>query len=276
MRSKRTGLPGILMKSVLRLAPILIILAVILSRGYFLGDAEPGEYRVSHVRDGDTIEVSGIAQSVRYIGIDSPEVGHGMGSDDPLGERATELNSRLVEGSTVTLEFDEERYGVYGRVLAYVYVGEVDVNEEMLRSGLAWTSFIEPNTRHRERYLAAEREAREHRRGLWGPLEDVHYPEGNAGFMIEPSEAGRFMDQRVVTSGTITGSKTNRNVVALKMEGGLDIVIFRFNLPNFEFFGIDPRQDYTHAVVSVIGRVTEYKGKPQIVVDHPVSMRTVH
>ena len=85
----------------------------------------PLSARVTHVVDGDTIDVrlsDGSEETVRYIGIDTPET---VKPGTPVqcgGPRAHEVNDRLVYGKTVTLRFDAERRDVYGRLLAYVYL----------------------------------------------------------------------------------------------------------------------------------------------------------
>ena len=119
------------------------------------GDPEPsaqyGEeatVRVLRVVDGDTIEVdlNGREEDVRYIGIDTPE---SVAPDQPVecyGHRASDFNASLVDGKTVRLVFDAELRDKYGRLLAYVYVGDVFVNAELVERGLAETLEIEPNT----------------------------------------------------------------------------------------------------------------------------------
>lgn len=77
-------------------------------------------------------------------------------------------NRRLVEGKRVRLEYDVEKRDRYGRTLAYVYVGGVMVNERLVRAGYAQVSTYPPNVKYQERFLVAQREAREAGRGLWG------------------------------------------------------------------------------------------------------------
>jgi endonuclease YncB( thermonuclease family) len=90
--------------------------------------------------------------------------------DSPVecyGPEASRFNQRLVEGETVRLDFDAERRDVYGRLLAYVYVGELFVNAELLREGYATTLTIPPNDRFARRFAELEREASAAGRGLW-------------------------------------------------------------------------------------------------------------
>jgi len=67
----------------------------------------------------------------------------------------------------VRLELDVQERDRYGRLLAYVYVGDMMVNAELARRGYAQVMTIPPNIRYQERFLALQREAREQKRGLW-------------------------------------------------------------------------------------------------------------
>jgi micrococcal nuclease len=125
---------------------------------------------VERVVDGDTIRVrlgDGI-EVVRYIGMDTPETVHPTRGVEPYGKEASEVNRALVEGKVVRLYFDVERRDRYGRLLAYVCVGEVFVNAELLRRGYAQLMTVPPNVRFVERFIRLQQEAREAGRGLWG------------------------------------------------------------------------------------------------------------
>lgn len=62
-----------------------------------------------------------------------------------------------------------QRQDKYKRTLAYVYVGEMMLNAELVRQGSAQVSTFAPNVKYQELFLKLQREAREARRGLWGP-----------------------------------------------------------------------------------------------------------
>ncbi|GAB4343149.1 MAG: hypothetical protein Kow0099_21320 [Candidatus Abyssubacteria bacterium] len=97
------------------------------------------------VIDGDTIVVKlsgGNEGKVRYIGIDTPETKHPNKGVQYYGREATEANTRLVDGKEVELETDVQRWDRYGRLLAYVYVGDVFVNERLVRDGFARVSTL--------------------------------------------------------------------------------------------------------------------------------------
>ena len=137
------------------------------------GGGPPGDRakaEVLRVVDGDTIEVliGGEEEDLRYIGVDTPE---SVAPGEPVecyGEEASDFNAGLVEGEVVTLVFDAELRDQYGRLLAYVYVGDLLVNGELLTHGYARTLEIEPNTAKAQRFERLEQRAGAAGRGLWG------------------------------------------------------------------------------------------------------------
>jgi len=115
---------------------------------------------VSYVQDGDTIKVNG-EEWVRYIGMNTPESGR------PFFSEATETNKKLVDGKEVKLEFDVQTQDKYGRTLAYVWIGSTMINLELVCQGYANVYTFPPNVKYTDLFLKAERDAREHQKGLW-------------------------------------------------------------------------------------------------------------
>lgn len=127
--------------------------------------------QVVRVIDGDTIEVSveGMVYKVRYIGIDTPETKHPEKPVEWMGPEATAKNEELVGGKVVGLEKDVSETDQYGRLLRYVWVGNLMVNAELVRLGFAQVSTYPPDVRYQDLFLRMQQEAREAGRGLWGP-----------------------------------------------------------------------------------------------------------
>jgi len=119
--------------------------------------------KVTRVLDGDTIEIES-GERVKYLGINAPESGQ------PFFTEATRENERLVAGRTVALEFDVQTQDRYKRLLAYVWVGDVLVNEEIVKNGYAVIETIQPNVKYQDLILKAQQEARNACRGLWAGL----------------------------------------------------------------------------------------------------------
>ena len=124
---------------------------------------------VVRVVDGDTIHVriGARVEKVRYIGVNTPEVHHPTKGEEPGGREAAEVNRRLVEGQAVRLELDVQERDRYGRLLAYVWIGDLMINAELVRLGYAQVMTVPPNVRYQEVFLKLQREAREAGRGLW-------------------------------------------------------------------------------------------------------------
>ncbi len=124
---------------------------------------------VVRVVDGDTIHVriNGRIEKVRYIGINTPEIHHPTKGEQPGGREAAAVNGALVSGKRLRLELDVQARDRYGRLLAYVWIGDVMVNAELVRLGYAQVMTIPPNVRYQHLFLKLQRDAREARRGLW-------------------------------------------------------------------------------------------------------------
>lgn len=130
--------------------------------------------RCCSVVDGDTIDLSN-GKRVRYIGVNSPPLKKADAITRELGKKAKAYNENLVLNKTVRLIFDVQPEDKYGRLLAYVYVGDIFVNAELVREGYASASRHPPNVRYAEFFEGLENEAKEGRQGLWLMVERVRY-----------------------------------------------------------------------------------------------------
>lgn len=112
--------------------------------------------QVEYVIDGDTIDVviNGQSYRVRYIGVNTPEL------DEPCYDDATNANLSLVGGETVQLVKDVSDTDRYGRLLRYVYVGDLFVNAELVTEGWAEAVRYEPDTAYLDIFYELEDEAR--------------------------------------------------------------------------------------------------------------------
>src|SRR5690606_19785995 len=99
------------------------------------GPAPQGdEARVIRIVDGDTIEVvlRGNSETVRYVGVDTPERGQ------PGYNAAKEANRALVGGKTVYLQIDRTDRDAFGRLLRYIFLEDGTlVNAQLVADGMA-------------------------------------------------------------------------------------------------------------------------------------------
>jgi micrococcal nuclease len=126
--------------------------------------------QVLNVHDGNTltVRIDGHIEKVRLIGVNAPEL-----AQIPWGEQARGSLKALVEETTVRLETDNTLRDESKRLLAYVYVGEMLVNLEMVRQGQAVINTVPPNVAHAEEYRRAQAEAKEEGRGVWDPKQPI-------------------------------------------------------------------------------------------------------
>ena len=122
---------------------------------------------VKRVVDGDTIELEN-GEKVRYIGVNSPESVDPRRAVQCFGKEASRFNKELIEGKRVRLEKDISNKDKYGRLLRFVYLEDgTFVNLKLVADGYARVYTYPPDVSHSEEFRAAEKEARDEKRGLW-------------------------------------------------------------------------------------------------------------
>lgn len=127
---------------------------------------------VTRIVDGDTIELS-TGQKVRYIGIDTPETVKPNTDVQCMGKEASTQNTQLVLGKEVLMQKDVSETDRYGRLLRYVYVDGMFVNDYLVRQGYAIASSYPPDIAYQEQFIEAQQEAQQNNRGLWSGICDV-------------------------------------------------------------------------------------------------------
>lgn len=125
------------------------------------------KHQVVRVIDGDTIEIEN-GLKVRYIGIDTPETKDPHEPVGCYGHEAYLKNQELVANKQVTLEKDVSETDRYGRLLRYVYVDGIMVNEQLVKEGFAKAVSYPPDIKHQDLFSNAERLAQYKKAGLWG------------------------------------------------------------------------------------------------------------
>jgi endonuclease YncB( thermonuclease family) len=208
------------------------------------------------VVDGDTLML-GDRERVRLIGIDAPELGHDGAPDAPLADAARRALRGLIDanGGEVGLLPGRDARDRYGRRLAHVYARNgINLNEALLRQGLAYQVTIPPNDRFTPCYLDAETEARRAARGLWAlpPLEAAHLPAGREGFA------------RV--AGRVESVRHARQTTWIDLEGALSLRIADDDLPRFDQPTLAALPG---ARIQVRGWLYQYRDRPRMRLRHP-------
>ena len=153
---------------------LFVAFVVAVGMGFRLGcnHKSPG-YVVLNVVDGDTIKIraGGVEQSVRLLGVDTPETVHPDIPPEPYGAEAAEFTKQLLRGEKVVLRFGRKMRDRYGRLLAFVYRGSDDlfVNLEIVRRG--YGRVYGDGFPNRSLFLKAQREAQTAKMGIWQSTE---------------------------------------------------------------------------------------------------------
>ena len=118
--------------------------------------------KVVRVIDGDTIVIE-TGQHVRYIGMNTSEVE----TSECFATEASQININLVLGKEVRLEKDISEIDKYGRLLRFVYIGDIFIDDYLVKNGYAETMTVPPDVKYKDQFSQSEKYARENSLGLW-------------------------------------------------------------------------------------------------------------
>jgi micrococcal nuclease len=150
------------------LAGIALLVTSLVSTAAAQAPASAGPAYVTRVMDGDTLyaELGGRLEVVRYLGINTPRIEHPVYGPEAYASLAREANRRLVEGKWVHLVFDGPARDHFGRLIAYVWVGNVFVNAALVHKGYGEAATAS-SSRYADYFQMLEDGARRRLRGLW-------------------------------------------------------------------------------------------------------------
>jgi endonuclease YncB( thermonuclease family) len=241
------------------------------------------------VVDGDTLHVriplprpAGIAEreKIRLLGVDTPETVHPSKPVEYFGKEASGFAKEQLSGKTVFLAFDWDVRDRYGRLLAYVWIGDTLVNEAIVRSGHAVPFTVPPNVRHAERFRTAAREARE------AGVDPRDAPTGKADLPAVDPTAPTDPESAIAAAEAAAHAGEHATVCGLVADsrwlgpGRLTFLNLGRPYPDQDFtvvirdgdrtaFPVPPERAYREREICVTGRIEIYRGAPQIVVRRP-------
>lgn len=124
---------------------------------------------VNRVIDGDTIEVmiDDKKTSIRLLLVDTPETKKPKTPVQPWGTEASDFLKKTLTGKTVKLEM-QSNLDKYGRGLAYVYLDNKSIQEQLLSKGLARVAYVYvKNPPHLKEYQDKENAAKKEKLNIW-------------------------------------------------------------------------------------------------------------
>lgn len=124
---------------------------------------------VIRVVDGDTLEISmdGKTETVRLLLVDTPETVHPQKPVEPYGPEASQFVKDTLQGKEVRVQVGEEERDNYGRMLAYVFIGDETIQEKLLKNGLAATAYLYNDLSMLDQFHKAQQTAIDAGKGVW-------------------------------------------------------------------------------------------------------------
>ncbi len=220
---------------------------------------------VAQVIDGDTVRLQD-GRLVRFIGLNTPELGRDGRSFQPYAREATQALRDLLNPHQrqVLLRYGHQRHDRYGRTLAHPYLPDRDnITAELIRQGLATALLVPPNTHHLDCYQRAERQARELRRGIWTLTQ---YRPIASSELARDTRGVRLVTGRVVRVGH------GGRATWLNLEGRVAIKIADEDAGYFRDMDF---KDLKGQRVLARGWIYNHKGELRLRVRHPAALSTV-
>lgn len=172
-------------KIILTTAAIVIIVAIIIAGVVLLpklhfsmpkqllesATVQPGYYKVTRVSDGDTFDVNmdGNTETVRMIGVDTPETVKPNSPPECYGKEASDFTKQQLKNQTVRLEADptNQNRDRYNRLLRYVYLPDGSLYQAtLIRQGYGFAYVSFPFTK-KDAFSELQDTAQKQRLGLW-------------------------------------------------------------------------------------------------------------
>jgi len=242
-------------------------------KGSFAQDCDlpPGEtVAVAAVIDGETLRLED-GRAVRLLGIQAPAAPRDWEGPEPwpFAVRAKEAVAEIATGTTAELRFDARKEDRHGHVLAQVYVedkgGPVWLQKKLVEEGLVRVAALPDLGACLTPLVAAERTAREGRRGFWRSLT---YRVRDAD---NPKALGHLRHSYQLVEGTVHGVGEGKTRVYVNFaedwRSDFTVVIPRKRLPVLEAAGLDLAA-LPGKRIRVRGWVEWWNG-PMIEISHP-------
>ena len=164
------------------------------------------EYQIENVIDGDTIKIKSedAADRIRLLSINAPEL------DECYGKEAKQALEELIKDKEIKFEKDISGVDIYGRLLCYLIIvspesvdDNVLANYYLVRNGFAFQYSNPPDNRYKDMLVAAQREAKKEKLGMWAAC-SYSESEEEKDNINEQEEASKPSDPDCIIKGNIS------------------------------------------------------------------------
>ncbi len=208
---------------------------------------------IASIIDGDTVHLKD-GRKVRFIGINTPELGHHGEASQAYGRQAYEALIQLLKGQNkIGLTYDKDKKDRYQRTLAYINLPDGrSVEQILLSKGLAHSIIVPPNDRRIKCYRNIESQARKANLGLWRLSENKWI---KAAHLAKKSRGLRYV------SGTVLAYSEGKKNIYLKLSSKLSIRIAKKDKKYFLNLRL---KELIGKTLKVRGWVNTYRGRQSI------------
>lgn len=150
----------------------IILLCMIISNDVYA--VSRTKAKLSKCVDGDTAKliIKGKEEKVRFLAINTPEYEKKV--EEYYGKESSEYTcKKLSNAKTIELEYDpkSEERDKYGRILAWIYVDDKLLQEELVKKGYAEIKYVYDDYLYVEKLKKLEEKAKEKKLGIWNENE---------------------------------------------------------------------------------------------------------
>lgn len=168
------------------------------------------EVQLSKCVDGDTatFTVNGDEKKVRFLAIDTPESVHPKKKKEPFGKEASDFTcSTLKSAQKIEIQYDanSEQTDKYGRLLAWVWVDDVLLEQLLLKNGYAKVAYIYGSYSYLDDLCQEEKNAIDNSLGIWsinkntdGYCTTIDYADGKLLSLVYYTVTFKSKDKEVV------------------------------------------------------------------------------
>ncbi|MFO7602940.1 MAG: thermonuclease family protein [Gammaproteobacteria bacterium] len=218
---------------------------------------------IRKVQDGDTVNLSD-GRKLRLIGINTPELARDR---RPSEAYAREARAHLQDFARQTprwrVRWGTQKRDKYGRWLGHVFVGDTNLNADLLRQGLASVIAIPPNQWSLSCYQQQEALARREGKGLWG----------RQGYKIWPATGlPKSLRDFQFVQGRVGKVVPTRKSLWLELSPQFSVRIAKEDMQYFS--GQNP-YNWQHRDIEVRGWLNYHKGRLQMRIRHPAAVRLI-
>lgn len=215
-------------------------------------DGSQARVSVRHVIDGDTVVLRD-GQTLRLVGLDTPEIGYGGRRSEALaGEAQAALRGLVLSHGGLGLVRGRQSHDRYGRALGHLFLEDgANVQAWLLEHGLGTHLFLPPESNYTECYAQAEARARAKRRGLWRlrefqPVAVQHLSGTDPGYRVVRGRVGKL--------------RWTRSSLWINLEGGVGLQILKRDLGYFHSMSRDSLSGQTVLARGwLVGRAGRYR-----------------